>query len=342
MAASTIRNAHLPVSIAVVVCTYNRAADLDRVLARLAAQQPAYGVDWSVLVVDNASTDNTPGVVEAWLGRGVLPGLRSVVEPAQGLSHARARGFRETTADWIAFVDDDNLLASDWLAEMGKAIARRPDAGGMGGRVILDWVGPRRPYLDKLGWCFAEQDHGTDMREVGNLVGAGMVLRRRALLDCGWPDRMLVEDRVGTRLISGGDVEIAQRVKLAGHPLWYAPKCILQHRITADRMGRKYVVRLAFGLGVGAARVSAVCAARDRAAWTRQASSEAGKQRSYALSLAGKALLGRADMTVAAVHGAFAAGYRAGIRSISRLSVQDQQALIGAALPNGGHGRAGR
>lgn len=320
------------VSLDVVICTYNRAADLDRTLGALARQQRTANVQWSVLVVDNASTDETGRIVEAWIQRATLPGLRSVVEPTQGLSHARARGFRETTADWIAFVDDDNLLANDWLSGMAKAIAQQPDAGGFGGRVILEWAEPPPSYLAKLGWCFAEQDHGPEMRQIDNLVGAGMVLRRTALLDSGWPEHLLVQDRVGTKLISGGDVEMVQRVRLAGHGLWYSPQSVLKHLITAERMRRKHVCRLAFGLGAGAARVAAVCCTRDRLAWKHQARRETRMHAAYALHLFRRALLGSEDLTVAAVQAAFAAGYFRGLRSISRLSVKEQQDLFGAAM----------
>jgi glycosyltransferase involved in cell wall biosynthesis len=47
------------VSIDVVICTYNRAASLDAVLSTLSRQSPNVDVVWSVLVIDNASTDST-------------------------------------------------------------------------------------------------------------------------------------------------------------------------------------------------------------------------------------------------------------------------------------------
>ena len=56
MAASGIRDAPQPVSIDVIICTYNRASDLDEVLAALAGQQGTEDVQWSIPVVDNAST----------------------------------------------------------------------------------------------------------------------------------------------------------------------------------------------------------------------------------------------------------------------------------------------
>jgi glucosyl-dolichyl phosphate glucuronosyltransferase len=121
----------------VIICTCNRASELDRMLAALAFQSQAKDIVWSVLVVDNGSTDATARVVESWRARGSIPGLRSLFETQRGLTPARLRGVRETDAEWIAFVDDDNLLATDWIAGMGQAVAARPEAGGFGGRVVI-------------------------------------------------------------------------------------------------------------------------------------------------------------------------------------------------------------
>src|SRR5215471_4233861 len=111
------------VAIDVVICTYNRAANLHEALSVLAAQRASGDVIWSVLVVDNGSTDSTEDVVEAHRSRRLLP--------------ARRRGVRETSAPWIAFVDDDNLLDPGWLDAIARVIRRNPESGGIGGRVVL-------------------------------------------------------------------------------------------------------------------------------------------------------------------------------------------------------------
>src|SRR6516164_5456771 len=237
------------VAIDVVICTYNRAANLHEALSALAAQRASGDVIWSVLVVDNGSTDSTGDMVEAHRSRRLLPGLRRVVESELGLTPARRRGARETSAPWIAFVDDDNLLDSGWLDAIARAIRKNPEAGGIGGRVILDWEEPPPNFVKGFGWCFAEQELGRAACEVDGLVGAGMVVRRAALIECGWLERPLLADRAGKRLISGGDVEIVQRIRGSGYPLWFAPDAILRHRIPTDRASWHYLLRVNHGLG---------------------------------------------------------------------------------------------
>lgn len=62
MSAASIRGA---IALDVIICTHNRAADLNRTLAALASQTKTDDVHWSVLVIDSGSTDPTSTVVEA-------------------------------------------------------------------------------------------------------------------------------------------------------------------------------------------------------------------------------------------------------------------------------------
>ncbi len=197
--------------------------------------------------------------------------LRYVFEPVPGLTAARLRGARETTAPWIAFVDDDNFLEPTWLEAVTRAIGMHGDAGGIGGKVILDWEAKPPRYLKEFAFCFAAQDHGEADCIVDSLAGAGMVISRRALQDCGWLDQPLVADRVGAKLTSGGDVEMAQRVRAAGYDLWFVPDAVLRHRIPAGRMTRRYLFRINRELGTSSAVIGLLTWPEDWQSWQRMA-----------------------------------------------------------------------
>ena len=325
-----------PVSLDLVICTYNRADDLDRTLTALGRQAPSPEAAWSVLVVDNNSTDGTAAVVEEHVARGAVPGLRYVVEAEQGLTPARRRGLRETEADWVAFVDDDNLLRPDWLAEAASAIGRHPEAGALGGRVLPDWEASPPPYLPAFGWAYAMQDHGPELCEVEGLVGAGLIVRRAALDATGWTDRPLLADRVGTRLVSGGDVEIGQRLRGHGFALRYHPGCVLDHRIAAERMERPYFLRLVRGLGASHALSSALSWTASESAWRRHAWAEARRHATWAVQEAALALRRKPGhgVTTALAWASFAAGVVRGLRAVGQMAPADRAALLGAARPH--------
>jgi glycosyltransferase involved in cell wall biosynthesis len=96
--------------VSVVVPTRNRSALLAMTLRSALAQQQ---VDFEIIVVDEASTDDTPAVI-AGLGD---PRIRVIRHSrAQGVSAARNQGVSEARAEWIAFLDDDDLWAPTKLA----------------------------------------------------------------------------------------------------------------------------------------------------------------------------------------------------------------------------------
>ncbi len=95
-----------------IICTHNNAALLDRTLTSIAMQRVPPTVTWSVLLVDNNCTDDTQAVVEKYLRANSIS-LNVVSERQQGLTAARLRNVKNTSGEWIAFVDDDCLLAEN-------------------------------------------------------------------------------------------------------------------------------------------------------------------------------------------------------------------------------------
>src|SRR5690606_17223437 len=161
---------------------------------------------------------------------------------------------------------DDCMVAPDWIAEALACAAAQAGAGAFGGRVIPDWGRPPRPHLVRHAWLFAQQDHGDVPREVGSLVGAGIVVNRTALERVGWAERPWLADRTGHGYTSGGDVEISMRLQAGGYPLWFAPRLRILHRVADARRGLREMMRLAHGLGAGAELVS-LLDAEDTTAW---------------------------------------------------------------------------
>ena len=251
------------VSIDVVICTYNNAALLDETLAAIARQRVSEGVDWRVLVVNNNCTDETPRVLEKHSQH--IP-LRVVVETTQGLTPARVRGVRETSREWIAFVDDDCVLEEDWIEQAAHFAAEHEDCGAFGGHVIPHWEVSPPPYVLSRRYAFACKYHGETAHRRPWLAGAGLVVRREALVKCGWLDKQYLEDRKGGRLVSGGDMEIALRVG-SMYELWYNPACRLQHLIPARRMSREYVRGVTRGLGASRHNAEALQWTNSYAAW---------------------------------------------------------------------------
>ena len=104
--------------VSVVVPTRNRSALLALTLRSVLRQRD---VDLELIVVDEASTDDTAAVLAA-VGDSRLRVIRN--DTAQGVSAARNRGAASARADWVAFLDDDDLWAPDKLARQLDAVGQ--------------------------------------------------------------------------------------------------------------------------------------------------------------------------------------------------------------------------
>jgi len=112
--------------LSVVIATKDRAAYVERALASLETQIGA--PPFEAIVVDNASSDATPAVVERAAARGALP-IRYLHEPEPNRGKARNRGIEAAVGEIVAFCDDDVSLPAGWVAAHAAA-------HGVEGRVV--------------------------------------------------------------------------------------------------------------------------------------------------------------------------------------------------------------
>lgn len=319
----------LPLTIELVICTYNNATQLDHVLTAIAQQQVSDMIKWGVLVVNNNCTDGTVALVNQAITAAKIPHLRLVEETTQGLTPARLCGVQNTTARWIAFVDDDCVLQPNWVEQAVYFTAQHPDCGAFGGRVVLTWETSPLPFVLRYGYSFAEQEHGLQVQERDCLVGAGMVVNRDALTDCGWLKYQLMPDRIGTKLISGGDVELALRIRGAGHPLWYTPACELRHLIPPRRTSETYLKSMNFSLGVCQMHADLMLWAGTFPGWVRAAVQKTTRSSLQILIQTLRVALGKVEPVDAAIRWSFVRGQWVGIAQLLLSDRDRQQALLG-------------
>jgi len=241
-------------TVSIIVCTRNRAALLGRVLRELRALQAPAGLSWELIVVDNASSDNTAQVVRDHAGPGRS---RYVQEPRLGIAPARNRGLAEAAGEYVAYLDDDGVVHKDWLVNLERCL-EETDADAVGGRIYLDlqaappaWFGPG--FRVALG----ELDHGPDRAVLGpgQAFGtANMVLKRSVLP----PDARFDEElgRRGGELGGYEDALLIGDMIAAGRKVVYEPGMRVGHIIGPDRMTWAYFKRLARGTGRSFARLA--------------------------------------------------------------------------------------
>lgn len=102
--------------ISIIMPAYNTAQTIGHSLRSVLAQSEPR---WELLIVDDASTDNTAVCVRAFLEEEAmaLSGRARLLQLAnnRGVAHARNKGIAEAMGDWIAFLDSDDVWEPDKL-----------------------------------------------------------------------------------------------------------------------------------------------------------------------------------------------------------------------------------
>ena len=123
----------------VVVPLWNNRDTVREAVASVLAQ--TYD-DFELIVVDDGSTDDSLDMLAGIDD----PRLRILRRPNGGPGLARNAGIAAAKADWIAFLDADDLWLPDHLAELDRVRARFPRAGLIGTAYIqADGSQPFRP-----------------------------------------------------------------------------------------------------------------------------------------------------------------------------------------------------
>jgi glycosyltransferase involved in cell wall biosynthesis len=244
--------------ITVAICTWNRAPRLRETLDGLCRLAVPPDVEWELLLVDNNSTDETRAVAEAYAAR--LP-LRYLFQPRQGLSWARNLAVAQATGDVLLWTDDDVLVSTEWLAVYARAFAAWPDAAFFGG--------PIRPSFEVAppSWVIRQLAHvepAFALREVADGTrrlapsefpyGANYAVRTTRL---GRDAFDVSLGRKGRELLSGEEVQLLERLVLAGHYGVWVADAPVWHFTPRERLTRRYVWDFFEGLGRTEARLSA-------------------------------------------------------------------------------------
>lgn len=233
----------------IAICAYNAVSRLGPTLDALTLLR--YEGPWEVVVVDNASTDETAAFAQRWRDR--LPGLRVVAEPQQGLAYARQCALREARHEYLCFTDDDNILARDYLQQAAWVLAKHPDIGALGGRSEL--IGVQAPrWFDAVARKYAvgrQYDQDGFIPRDRSLWGAGLIVRRAALEQLrALGFRPLLAGRAGAVQLAGDDAELCHALQLTGWRCYYDSLLTLGHAISAHRLDERVVHRMSYGFGV--------------------------------------------------------------------------------------------
>jgi len=230
-----------PARIAVCVCTYRRPDGLARLLDALRQQRvadPAIAI--RAVIVDNDATGPARAACESHASDFVL-GLRFEVEPTRGITHARNRGVAAAgdDVDFIAMLDDDEVVEPDWLATLLR-VQMACGADVVTGPVVPHFPAPPPAWV-RDGRFFDRPRHPTG-HEVPQAY-TGNVLARRAVFEATGR----FDDRFA--LTGGEDLQFFRRARRLGHRIVWADDAVVREWVPASRVNVPWLLRRAYRAG---------------------------------------------------------------------------------------------
>lgn len=248
----SLPGAESPPAFSVVICAYSldRWDDLRDAITSLQNQTV---LPYEIIVVIDHNEDLLHRVRDSFSSIVAIPNTGT-----QGLSGARNSGVLAASGDVVAFLDDDARADTSWL-EHFRTHYTRDDVLGVGGAVLPDWAGGKKPawfpveFLWVVGCSYRGQP--TSLQPVRNLIGANMSYRLDALRTAG-PFQEGI-GRVGLRPMGCEETELGIRVLNAfpGEQVLYDPNAVVWHRVPKRRMGPRYFLDRCFAEGLSKALV---------------------------------------------------------------------------------------
>ena len=213
------------VQVSVIIPNWNGAHHLRECLDSLAVQTFA---DFETILVDNGSTDASVSLVER-----DYPWVR-VIGLAQNLGFSAAVnvGIRNSSAEFVALLNNDTRARRDWLERLVQGLWDWPEASFVASKMLrydpphlIDSAGDHYRLLsgagNNLGAGEPESLHNRPAWVFGACAGAA-VYRRSLFDDIGLFDEdfFLVFE----------DVDLSLRAQVAGHHCLYLPEAVVLHK----------------------------------------------------------------------------------------------------------------
>lgn len=236
--------------ISVIICCFNSSNRIQEVIEFLSKQIQIIDIPLEIVIVDNASGDNTSKVVEELIGQYNYLEINLVFEKKPGLMHAREKGVNESNYEYLLFCDDDNFLSNNYISSVYKIMYNNPDVGvcgGMGIELIRDIEEPHWFNNYKHSYAIGSQIKEKQL----TLYGAGMCIRFSAMqkiFNSGFVSYLT--GRKGNVLLAGDDGELVLAIYIAGYKIIASDDFYFYHLLPKTRLNEIYLRKMYIGFGM--------------------------------------------------------------------------------------------
>lgn len=226
------------ITVTVAVCTFRRPAIVD-CLRSLAGQQ-LRDIRQRVLVVDNDDHDKARAAITA-AGEELGLDLRYLHAPGRNISIARNACIEACETDWLAFLDDDEIAAADWLQGMMDRMRETPPVAAI--------FGPMQAIYDKSapGWLKRGDFHSVTVVYVDGEIRTGYA--GNSLIDLRHPAVRGELFDLALGKSGGEDTDFFDRIYRNGGRFDYAAAALVTERLATDRQKLGWFLRRRYRSG---------------------------------------------------------------------------------------------
>ena len=221
--------------ICICICTFKRPNLLKRLLDELKLQITEGLFSYSVVVADNDCRQSAKQVVSEFAATSSIF-IIYCVEPVQNIALARNKALENFKGDFIAFIDDDEIPAENWLCKLFKAC----NAYGVDGV-----LGPVKPYFEHNPpkWLIKYKSIERPKYDTGYKMGfsetrTGNVLFRKEILN---GIKYAFRSEFGT---GSEDVDFFRRMMSKGRTFVWCNDAIVYELVPPARCKRSYQLSL--------------------------------------------------------------------------------------------------
>lgn len=220
------------IKISICICTRNRQKGLKNLLESIDNMDLLTDAYIRIIVVENDLKNLSENIVNEFASKSKFD-TRYFLETKQGLAYARNRSVRESIgSDFCCFVDDDQVIASDWLVELVKC-QREFDADGV-------W-GPNPPVFNNKVPSYISQFHTPRLFDYGTIVTYAatncLLLRTEYLNKIDGPFDIRLN------FTGGEDIYLSFLISKLGGIIRYNPNAKAYEIIPQNRTTIKYILR---------------------------------------------------------------------------------------------------
>lgn len=205
--------------LSIIICTRNRSRSLPALMEPLKAIQTQHA--WELLLVDNASTDDTRAVLDAAIAG--MHNARVITVTRVGLGAARDEAWRASRGEIVLFTDDDCYVSANIVDAAVNVFESDSEIGFAGGRILLHDPADYPVTIDERDAPEAIKPYR--FIEPGALQGANMAFRRSSLERISGIDAMF---GAGT-LFPCEDIDAVAACAWAGISGRFDPTIIVRH-----------------------------------------------------------------------------------------------------------------